>query len=82
LTVQGANYRVGLIFRDSGIDMKGQNPTMHTFRKTCANFLYEQSDNDLALVQQHLDHASIANTAKYLDSTFRNYADRAKAIMA
>lgn len=82
LTVQGANYRVGLIFKESGIDMKGQNPTMHTFRKTCANFLYEQSGKDLAFVQQHLDHSSIANTAKYIDSSFKNYAERAKQFMA
>lgn len=82
LTVQGANYRVGLIFKDSGIDLKGQSPTMHTFRKTCANFLYEQSGNDLSFVQQHLDHSSIANSAKYLDSSFRNYAERAKQFMA
>lgn len=82
LTRQGANYRVGLIFKESGIDLKGQNPTLHTFRKTCANFLYEQSGKDLAFVQQHLDHASIANTAKYLDSTFKNYVERAKIFMA
>jgi len=82
LTVQGANYRVGLIFKGSGIDMKGQNPTMHTFRKTCADWLYTQSGNDLSLPNKHLGHASIANTAKYLNNSFSNYADRAKAIMA
>ncbi len=82
LTVQGANFRVGMIFRESGIDLKGQNPTMHTFRKTCATFLTEKSGNDLTLAQRHLGHKSIANTAKYLNSSFHNYADRAKAIMA
>ena len=82
LTRQGANYRVGMIFSGSGIDLGGQNPTLHTFRKTCANFLYEQSGKDLAFVQQHLDHSSIANTAKYIDSSFKNYAERAKQFMA
>jgi integrase len=81
LTRQGANYRVGLIFKGADIDLGGQLPTMHTFRKTCADFLYEQSGKDLAFVQQHLAHRSIANTAKYLDSSFKNYAERAKQYM-
>lgn len=81
LTRGAANFRVGMVFRDSGIDLKGQLPTMHTFRKTCADWLYTQSGNDLSLPNKHLGHASIANTAKYLNNSFVNYADRAKAIM-
>lgn len=81
LTVQGANNRVRLIFRDCDIDLKGQLPTMHTFRKTCADFLYRASGNDLSLPNKHLGHASIANTAKYLNNSFYDYAERAKGIM-
>ena len=81
LTRQGANYRVSMIFRGSGIDLNGQLPTMHTFRKTCANFLYENSGNDLSMPQRHLGHKSIANTAKYLNNSFHDYAERAKTLM-
>lgn len=82
LTVQGANFRVGMIFRESGIDLKGQIPTMHTFRKTCLNFLYEKSGNDFSLPQRHVGHKSIATTAKYLDTSFTHYAERAKMALS
>lgn len=82
LTVQGANYRIGLIFKQAGLDPKGQLPTMHTFRKTAATFMFNESGGNIRLVQQFLGHKSIENTIKYLNNPFDEYVAAAKQYMA
>lgn len=82
LTRQAANYRVGLIFKQSDLDLKGQLPTIHTFRKTAATFMFNSSGGNIRLVQQFLGHKSIENTIKYLNNPFEEYVAAAKQFMA
>ncbi len=76
LATSGVNARVRRIMDMLGADTGGITPTMHSFRKTCLNHLFEKSGRDLRAPQIHAGHRSLASTAHYLDYDRKKYAAR------
>lgn len=70
LTVVGANNRIKAVFKK--YDIRTQNPSSHTLRKTFALRVYEvnnRSEDALILLSEMFNHSSIAITRKYIGIT-------------
>ena len=48
------------------LGIEGTNISTHSFRKTYATTVYEDSGNNIQLVKELLNHSSVATTQKYL----------------
>lgn len=79
LTVGGVNNRLDVIFSKFDHDQK---VTCHSLRKTAAVRLYENSGNDLRMVQIAADHASIATSGIYVLKGRADFEEKYKAAFA
>jgi len=57
---------VQIALKNACEDLELENVSTHSFRKYFATDIYRQSGNDLALVQQLLQHSSPAITRRYI----------------
>lgn len=76
LTVVGANNRIKQIFKR--FDIKTQNPSSHTLRKTFALRVYnvnQRSEDALILLSEMFNHSNISITRKYIGITQERIAN-------